>query len=177
MDREMDIVGADSSPPQRTLHKTPDSKGPAPCSSPESVADLGSGGMAQPLPEEDTPAEDSRSDEGEDFLVHSSPVRRRPLPANVKDTSSPAGDGPSASAHTHLRISHAKLRRLPGPTVELDSDGEEISSDCGFSIPGTSQEIPMSSTAGSYLDLVGTLPSAVGDFLDMIDANDPFFND
>jgi hypothetical protein len=177
MDREMNTVRADSSPPQPTLPKMPHSKGPAPCSLPESVANLGSGGMAQLLPEEDIPAEDPMSDEDEDFLVQPSPVRRRPLPANVEDTSSPAGDGPSASSHAHLRISHAKLRSLPGPTVELDSDGEEISSDGGFSIPGTSQEIPMSSTAGSYLDLVGTLPSAVGDFLDMIDANNAFFND
>ena len=176
MDRAMDLVGADSSP-QRTLHKTPDSGSPAPCSPSEPVADLVSGGMAQPLPEEDIPAEDPRSDEDEDFLVHPSPVRRRRLPANVKDTSSPAGDSPSARAHTHLRISHAKLRSLPGPTVELDSDGEEVSSDGGFSIPGTSQENSMSCSASSYLDLEGTLPSAVGDFLDMIDADDAFCND
>jgi hypothetical protein len=133
--------------------------------------------MAQPLPEEDIPAEDPRSDEDEDFLVQPSPAHRRPQPANAKDSSSPAGDGPSATARTHLRISHAKLRSLPGPTVGFDSDGEEIFSDGGFSIPGTSQEISMSSTAGSYLDLVGTLPSAVEDFLDMTDADYALFND
>ena len=164
----MDIVGPDTSPPQRTLHKTPES--PAPCSSPRSVADLGTGVMARALPEVDIPAEGPTSDEDEDFLVHPSPVRRRRLPADVKDTSSPADD-PSTTAHSHLRISHAKLRSLPYPTVEIDSDGEEMSSDSVFSVPSTSQGMSMSSS--SYLDLAGSLPSAVEDFLDMIDAG-PF---
>jgi hypothetical protein len=163
---ETDIVGADSSPPQRTLHKTLDS--PTPCSPLESVADLESGGMSQPLAEVDIPAEDPTSDEEEIFMVRPSPVRRRPLLANVKDKASPASDGPSASTPPHLRISHAKLRSLPNAAAELDSDGEMP---FDFSVPATSQGTSMSCSASSYLDLVGTLPSAVEDFLDMIDSD------
>jgi len=168
MDRKIDTTGAESSPRQPTLHKTPES--PAAPPSPESITDQESGGISQVLPEDEIPAEGPTSDEDEDFLVHPSPVRRQP-PASVKNMSSPADDGPSASAHSHLRISHVKLRSIPDATVELDSDGEEMSSDTDFNLPATSQGAPMSCAGSSYLDLVGTLPSAVGDFLDMIDAD------
>jgi len=170
-DRKIDTTGAESPPRQLTLHRTPES--PAAHPSPESITDPESGGISQVLPEDEIPAEDPTSDEDEDFLVHPSPVRRRQPPASVKNTSSPADDGPSASAHSRLRISHVKLRSIPDATVELDSDGEEMSSDTDFNLPATSQGVPMSCAGSSYLDLVGTLPSAVGDFLDMIDA-DPF---
>jgi hypothetical protein len=144
---------------------------PTPRSSSGSTVNLGFGEIAQPLPEVNGPAEDPTSDEEEDFLVYPSPVRPQPSPANAKNTTSPTGDDPLASVHTHLRISHAELRSLPNVTVELDSDGDEISSDGGFSVPTTSQIMLISSTGSSYLDLDGTLPSAVGDFLDMIDTD------
>ena len=169
MDKKIDTMGAESLPRQRTSHKTPES--PAARSSPESITDQESGGISQVLPEDEIPAEGPTSDEDEDFLVHPSPVRQRQPPASVKNTSSPADDDPSASAHPHLRISHVKLRSIPDATVELDSDGEEMSSDTDFNLPATSQGAPMSCAGSSYLDLVGTLPSAVGDFLDMIDAD------
>jgi hypothetical protein len=161
MDRKIDNMEAGSSPQQRTLplQKTPG--GPAPRSSPESITDQESGGISQALPEGEISAEDYGD---EDFLVRPSPVRQRQPPASVKSTCSPADDGPSTSRHTLLRISHAKLRSIPNATVELDSDGE-MSSDTDFNLPATSQ---MSCAGSSYLDLVGTLPSAVGDFLDMI---------
>lgn len=169
MDRNIDTPGAESSPRRHMSHKTPE--GPAPPSSPESITDQESGGISQVLSEDVIPAEGPTSDEDEDFLVHPSPVRQRRPPASVKNTSSPADDGPSASPHPHLRISHAKLRSIPNAAVELDSDGEEMSSDTDFNLPATSQGVPMSCAGSSYLDLVGTLPSAVGDFLDMIDGD------
>jgi len=171
VDRKIDTTGAEaeSSPRQRTLHKTPE--GLEPRSSPESITDQESGGISQVLLEGEIPAEDLTSDEDADFLAHPSPVRRRQTPASAKNPCSPADDGPSASTHTLLRISHAKLRSIPNPTVELDSDGEEMSSDTHFNLPTTSQGVPMSCAGSSYLDLVGTLPSAVKDFLDMIDTD------
>ena len=45
-----------------------------------------------------------------------------------------------------------------------------MSPTASFSIPATSQEMATSYSAGSCLDLIGTLPSEVGDFLDMVDA-------
>lgn len=166
MDRKIDNMGAGSSPQQRTLQLQKTPGGPAPCSSPEYIPDQESGGISQALPEGEIPAEDYGD---EDLFVRPSPVRRRqPSPASVKNTCSPADDGPSTSKHTLLRISHAKLRSIPNATVELDSDGEEMSSDTDFNLPATSQ---MSYAGSSYLDLVGTLPSAVEDFLDMIDTD------
>jgi hypothetical protein len=175
MNRDMNTIGTDRSPLQRTSHRAP--KSPVPCSSPESIAEIGPGEIAQLLHEVDVPAEDrtSTSDEDEEFLVHPSPVRRQPPRANDKDTTSQAGEGPSASTYSHLRISHAKLRSIPDPTVELDSDGEEMASDGSFCVPATSQGMSMSSSTSSYLDLIGTLPSAVEDFLDMVDS-DTFSN-
>lgn len=114
--------------------------------------------------------EDPTSNEDENFIVHPSPVSPKSLPGNAENTISPVCDSPSASAHSHLRISHAKLRSLPDPAVELDSDGEEMSSDDSLDAPTSSQAMIMSSTGSSYLDLVGTLPSEVGDFLNMVDA-------
>lgn len=168
MDRKIDKMGAESSPQQRTLQlqKTPGE--PAPRSSPESITDQESGGISQALPEGEIPAEDY---EDEAFLAHLSPDRRRQPPASVNNTCSPADDGPSTTRHTLFRISRAKLRSLPNATVELDSDGEEMSSDTDFNLLATSQGEPMSCAGSSYLDLVGTLPSAVEDFLDMIDTD------
>jgi len=167
VDRKIDTTGAESPPRQHTLHKTPE--GPEPRSSPESITDQESGGISQVLLEGEIPAEDLTSDKYEDFLVHPSPVHRRQPPASVKNPCSPVDDGPSASTSTHtlLRISHAKLRSIPNATVELDSDGEEMSSDTDFNLPTSL----MSCAGSSYLDLVGTLPSAVEDFLDMIDTD------
>ena len=167
VDGNIDTPGAESSPRQHILQKTPER--PAPPSSPEFITDQESGGISQVLPEDAILAEGPTSDEDEDFLVHPSPVRRRQPPASVRNTNSPADDGPSTSTHSHLRISHAKLRSIPNAAVELDSDGEEMSSDTDFNLPATSQGVPMSCAGSSYLDLVGTLPSAVEDFLDMID--------
>jgi hypothetical protein len=159
----MDTAGKDASPSQHTPNKTPESSPPSP------IADPQWGGTSQHLSEMDVPVEDPTSDEDENFLVHPSPAHPQPLSAKVQSTSTPADDTPT-SAHSHLRISHAKLRSLPAPTVELDSDGEEMSSSDGsFSLPATSEG--MSCAASSYLDLVGTLPSEVGDFLDMVGTN------
>jgi hypothetical protein len=115
-------------------------------------------------------AEDPTSNEDGNFVVQPSLVRQRPPPANGQNAISLAAGSPSASSSSQLRISHAKLRSLPDVAVELDSDGEEMSSDTSFSVPATSQGMS-SRTASSYLDLIGTLPSEVGDFLEMIDAD------
>ncbi|KAI0254354.1 hypothetical protein BJV78DRAFT_1351258 [Lactifluus subvellereus] len=149
MRQTVDTAGKDASPSQHTPDKTPESSPPSP------IADPQWGGTSQHLSEADVPVEDPTSDEDENFLVRPSPARPQPL-----------YDTPT----THLRISHAKLRSLPAPTVEFDSDGEEMpSSDGSFSLPTTSQGMSCAaSDAGSYLDLVGTLPSEVGDFLDMV---------
>ncbi len=103
-------------------------------------------------------------------MVHPSPVRRGSL---VQDSSPPASRTSSSSTRRHLRISHVKLRSLPAVTIELNSDGEEMSSP-GTSINAlpSSPEFPCS--ASSYLDLVGTLPSEVEDFLDMVGTNASF---
>jgi len=171
--RGMVNIGTGQSPLHHTSHKSPDS--PVPPSSPELAADLLPGGIAQPLSEMDIPAGNSTSDEDENFLASSSPaVRRRPLSATAEtaqNTTSRTSDSPSASAHTHIRISHAKLRSLPDAVVELDSDGEEMSSDASIVVPLTSQGMSMSSSESSYLDLVGTLPSAIEDFLDMVNSD------
>ena len=165
----MDTMGANRSPSQRALPETPES--PAPRSSPEPMIDPGMSGIAQPLPEVEILTEDLPSREDRSPSVHPSPDRRPPSPANVQqDTLSPTGDCPSPGAHSHPRISHAKLRSLPDPAIELDSEGEEMSPTVSFSIPTTSQEMATSYSASSCLDLVGTLPSEVGDFLDMVDA-------
>lgn len=163
-----DTMGANRSPSQQPLAlcKTPES--PSPRSSPEPMVDLELCGTSQPLPEMEIPMEDltsptSREDEN-------SPVRRSPPLANVENTISPSDDSPSPVAHSHARISHAKLRSFPDPTIELDSDGEEMSPTSSFSIPATSQGMSMSCSASSCLDLIGTLPSEVGDFFDMVDA-------
>jgi len=114
------------------------------------------------------PTSPSTSREDENSPIHPSPVRRSSPPANVENTISPSDDSPSPVAHSHARISHAKLRSLPDPAIELDSDGEEMSTTSSFSI-ATSQG--MSCSASSCLDLIGTLPSEVGDFFDMVDAH------
>ncbi|KAI9507714.1 hypothetical protein F5148DRAFT_1284872 [Russula earlei] len=143
-------VGADRSLSQQSLHKSPGR--PVPPPSPHLIVDLGRGGVAQHLPKMDFPAEGPTSDEDED----------------IQATTSAAGASPLTSAHSRLRISHAKLRSLPSAAVELDSDGEEMSSDTSITVPATSQGMSMPSSAGSYLDLVGTLPPEVGDFLNMV---------
>jgi hypothetical protein len=102
--------------------------------------------------------------------INHSPVRRNSPSANVENTISPSNHSPSPVTHSHTRISHAKLRSLPDPAVELDSDGEEMSPTSSFSIPAMSEGMSMSGSAGSCLDLIGTLPSEVGDFFDMVDA-------
>ncbi|KAH9963123.1 hypothetical protein BC827DRAFT_144744 [Russula dissimulans] len=162
-----DNIGTNRSPLHYVSYKSPDS--PVPPSSPALVDD---GGIAQPLPEMNIPAEDPTSDSDENF---SSPtVRRRPPSATaetVQNTTSRASDNSSGSAYAHIRISHAKLRSLPDSAIELDSDGEEMSSDSSIVVPLTSQGMSMSSSASSYLDLVGTLPSAIGDFLDMVNSD------
>ena len=168
MHGNMDTMGANRSPSQRAMHIAPES--PAPRSSPELMVNLATGGIAQPLPEAEIPLENPTPREDGNSLVHSTPVRRGPLPEKVQNKISPAGDSPSPGAHSHSRISHAKLRSLPDSPIELDSEGEEMSPATSFSIPATSQEMSMSFSASSCLDLVGTLPSEVGDFLDMVDA-------
>ncbi|KAH9007026.1 hypothetical protein EDB86DRAFT_2869612 [Lactarius hatsudake] len=133
--------------------------------SPELAADTPRG-KATPLSKLDVPVEDPTSDEDENFVVHPSPVRRR---SPLQNRSPPTSCTPSASTRRHLRISHAKLRSLPSISVELNSDGEEMSSDTSVdafpSSPGAS------CPASSYLDLDGTLPSEVEDFLDMVGTN------
>jgi hypothetical protein len=154
-----DAVGENASSSQHTWDKILGSSPPPP-----PIADPQWGGTSQHLAELDFPAEDSASDEDETF-VRSSPAPLRLRSADVRNTSTPASNTPSTSTST-LHISHAKLRSIPAPTIELDSDGEEIcSSDGGFSPPATSQ---ISGVGRSYFDLVGTLPSEVGDFLDMV---------
>jgi hypothetical protein len=141
------------------------------------MVDLELCGTSQPLPEMEIPMEEDptspMSCEDETSPIHRSPVRRSPAPANVENTISPSDDSPSPVAHSHARISHAKLRSLPDPAIELDSDGEEMSPTSSFSIPATSQGMSMSCSASSCLDLIGTLPSEVGDFFDMVDAYAP----
>jgi hypothetical protein len=161
-------MGANRSPSQQALHIALES--PAPRSSPKLIVDLVMGGTAQPLPEAQTPIESPTPREDGNSLVHSTPVRRRSPPEKVQNEISPVGDSPSQITHSHSSISHAKLRSLPDPTVELDSEGEEMSPNSSFSIPAMSQEMSSSFSASSCLDLVGTLPSEVGDFLDMVDA-------
>lgn len=137
------------------------------------MVDLELCGTSQPLPEMEIPMEDPTSPmsrEDENSPIHPSPVRRSPPPPNVENTICPSDDSPSPVAHSHARISHAKLRSIPDPAIELDSDGEEMSPTSSFSIPATSQGMSMSCSASSYLDLIGTLPSEVGDFFDMVDA-------
>jgi len=165
-----DNIGTNRSLLHYVSYKSPDS--PVPPSSPALVADLAPGGIAQPLPEMNIPAVDPTSDSDENFSPPA--VRRRPLSATaetVQDTTSRASDNSSGSAHARIRISHAKLRSLPDSAIELDSDGEEMSSDSSIVVPLTSQGMSMSSSASSYLDLVGTLPSAIGDFLDMVNSD------
>ncbi len=133
------------------------------------------GGTSQSLPEMEIPLEDttgpmSREDENSPVHPSNSEVLRSSPPANVQNTISPAGDSPSPDAHSYIRISHAKLRSLLDPAIELDSDGEEISPSSSLIVPTGSQGTSMSCSASSCLDLVGTLPSEVGDFLEMIDA-------
>ncbi|KAH9062138.1 hypothetical protein EDB87DRAFT_1609550 [Lactarius vividus] len=130
--------------------------------SPEPAADT-QRGKATPLSKLDVPVEDPTSDEDENFVVHPSPIRRRSL---VQNRSPPTSCTPSASAHHHLRISHAKLRSLPAVSVELNSDGEEMSSDT--SVDAFPSSPGVSCPASSYLDLDGTLPSEVEDFLNMV---------
>ncbi len=171
-------MGENRSPSRHplALRETPESpESPAPRSSAEPIVDLEMGGTSQQLPEMEIPMEDPMgptSREDENSPVHPSPVRRSPPPATTniqdKDRISLGVDSPSPDAHSHLRISHAKLRGLPDPAIELDSDGGEMSPTSSFSIP-TSQGMSMSYSASSCLDLVGTLPSEVGDFLDMVD--------
>jgi hypothetical protein len=158
----MGTIGTNRSPSRHALRKTLESPAPR---SPEPVVDLGMGGTARFL------IEDPKFREDGNTLVHASPVRQCPPPANIRSTTVPTGDSlgdsPSPGAYPHPRILHAKLRGFPDATVELDSDGEEMSPATSFSLPATSQEM---SSASSCLDLVGTLPSEVGDFLDMVDA-------
>ena len=164
----MDTMGVNRSPSQHASRETLES--PAPRSSPQFMVDLEMRGTAQHLPEMEILTEGPASREDGNSTVHRSPDRRPPPPANVQNMISLTGDCPSPGAHSHPRISHAKLRSLPDPAIELDSEGEEMSPASSFSIPATSQEMTTSYSASSCLDLIGTLPSEVGDFLDMVDA-------
>jgi hypothetical protein len=175
MHRDFDTMGANRSPSQQPLALCDTQESPSSRSSPEPMVDLELCGTSQALPEMEIPMEDPTSPtsrEDENSPIHPSSVRRTPPPANVEveNTISPSDDSPSPVAHSYARISHAKLRSLPDPAIELDSDGEEMSSTSSFSIPATSQGMSMSCSASSYLDLIGTLPSEVGDFFDMVDA-------
>lgn len=142
-------MGANLSPSQRPLAlcetpETPSRSFPVP------MVDLELCGTSQPLLEMEIPMGDSTSPasrEDGNSSIYLSPVRRCLSPV----------------AHSHVRKSHAKLRSLPGPAIELDSDGVEMS-------PTSSQGMSMSFSASSGLDLLGTLPSEVGDFFDMVDA-------
>jgi hypothetical protein len=170
MHRSIDTMGANRPPSQQplALRETPES--PSSRSSPEPMVDLELCGTSQPLPEMEIPTSPT-SREDESFPNHPTPVRRSPPPPNVENTIPPSDGSPSSPvAHSHTRISHAKLRSLPDPAIELDSDGEEMSPNSSFSIPATSQGMTMSCSASSCLDLIGTLPSEVGDFFDMVDA-------
>jgi hypothetical protein len=157
---KVSVLEADKLPPQ---HKSDETHGVSSIPpSPEPPAE-----KAIPLSKLDIPAvEDPTSDEGEDFVVNPSPVRQ---PSQLQDSSPSAGRTPSTSTHRHLRISHAKLRRLPAATVELDSDGEEMSSDTSIDLLPSSPGV--SCPASSYLDLHGTLPPEVEEFLDMVGTN------
>jgi len=167
----MDNIGIDRSPLHHRSHISPDRHK----LSPALVADLAPGGIAQPLELNTPAAANPTSDEDENFLASPSPtVRRWPQSAiaeTVQNTSSRTGDSSLTSPQLHIRISHAKLRSLPDAAVELDSDGEEMSSDSSIVVPLTSQGMSMASSESSYLDLVGTLPSAIGDFLDMVNSD------
>jgi hypothetical protein len=169
MHRSIVIIEIGHSPSPQIPHRTPES--PTPRTSLEPIVNVEPGETSQLLPEVDILAEGPTPNEDGNFVVQPSLVRQRPPPANGQNPISLPAGSPSASACSQLRVSHAKLRSLPDVAVELDSDGEEMSSDTSFSVPATSQGISMSRTASSYLDLIGTLPSAVGDFLDMIDAD------
>jgi hypothetical protein len=162
-DTECEKVGvlqSDGPPPQPISDKTQGVPSIPPSS--ETATD-----KATHVSKSDVPAvEDPTSDEDEDVVVHPSPVRRR---SPLKNSSPPASCTPSASTRRHLRISHAKLRSLPAATVELDSDGEEMSSDTSIDVFPSSPGV--SCPASSYLDLNGTLPSEVEDFLDMVGTN------
>jgi hypothetical protein len=161
-------MGANRSPSQQPLALCETAESPSSRSSPEPMVDLELCGTSQPLPEMEIPMEDPTSPTSRDD--ENSSLRRSPPPANAENTISPSGDSPSPVAHSHVRISHAKLRSLRDPAIELDSDGEEMSSTSSFSIPATSQGMSMSCSSSSCLDLIGTLPSEVGDFFDMLDA-------
>lgn len=154
------MLKSDELPPQ---HKSDGStRVPSIPPSPEPPAD-----KAIPLSKLDIPAvEDPTSDEGEDFVVDPSPVRRQ---SQLQNSSPQTGRTPSVSTHRHLRISHAKLRKLPAATVELDSDGEEMSSDTSIDLLPSSPGV--SCPASSYFDLHGTLPPEVEEFLDMVGTN------
>ncbi|KAI0269185.1 hypothetical protein BC834DRAFT_967830 [Gloeopeniophorella convolvens] len=126
-------------------------------------------GYALPLLQVGIPLdyEDPTSEEEENFLVNPSPIRRRMSPSTTHDIAISASATTSRRVYSGLRISHAKLRCLPDLPASLDSDGAGLSfPDDDFSLPMTSQD--MSSGVGSYLELVGTLPPEVTDFLDMI---------
>ena len=153
------MLKSDELPPQ---HKSDGStRVPSIPPSPEPLAV-----QATPLSKLDIPAEDPTSDEGEDFVVDPSPVRRQ---SQLQNSSPQTGRTPSVSTHRHLRISHAKLRKLPAATVELDSDGEEMSSDTSIDLLPSSPGV--SCPASSYFDLHGTLPPEVEEFLDMVGTN------
>lgn len=174
MHRDVETMKTNRSPSQQPLALCETPEGPSSRPSPEPVVDLELCGTSQPLyPEIEIPMEDTTSPtsrEDDISTIKQSPVRQNSPPANVENTISSSNHGPSpVVAHSHTRISHAKLRSLPDPTVELDSDGEEMSPTSSFS-PATSQGMSMSCSAGSCLDLIGTLPSEVGDFFDMVDA-------
>lgn len=154
------VLEPDGPPPQPISDRTRGVLSIPP--SPEPATD-----KATPVSKPDVPAvEDPTSDEDEDVVVHPSPVRRW---SPLKNTSPPASCTPSASTRRHLRISHAKLRSLPAATVELDSDGEEMLSDTSIDVFPSSPGVCC--PASSYLDLNGTLPSEVEDFLDMVGTN------
>lgn len=158
------VLGSDGAPLQHISDETHDVPSKPP--SPKSAADT-QRGNATPLSKLDVPVEDPTSDEDKDFFVRPSPVRRRSL---LQNSSSPPSCTPSASTRRHLRISHAKLRSLPAVTVELNSDGEEMPSP-DTSIGAFPSSPGVSCPVSSYLDLDGTLPSEVQDFLDMVGTN------
>ena len=159
------LVESDGPPLQHTADKAHEVPSIPPSPKPAAETQLG---KAIPLSKLDVPVNDPTSDEDENFVVHPSPVRQRSLLHNSSPPASRTSSTPSASTRRrYLRISHAKLRSLPAATVELDSDGEEMSSP-GTSIGAFPSSPRASCQASSYLDLDGTLPSEVQDFLDMV---------
>ncbi len=158
------VLESDGSPLQHIPDKTHEAPSTPP--SPKPAADT-QRGKATPLSKFDVPVDGPTSDEDENFFVHPSPVRRRSL---LQNSSPPASRTPSASTRRHLRISHAKLRSLPAVSVELNSDGEEMSSS-DTSIGAFPSSPGASCLASSFLDLDGTLPSEVEDFLNMVGTN------